>query len=388
MDWKKEYRPLLYIVGVFLALFFLPIESIRLQGAIVEAFALAKWYAREHVILCLVPAFFIAGAITVFVSQNSVMKYLGPAANKVVAYGVASTSGTILAVCSCTVLPLFAGIYRMGAGLGPAAAFLYSGPAINILAIILTARILGPELGIARAVGAIVFAVVIGLLMHFIFRKEEKAKVQAAADLPDAGGRPLYQTVIFIGLQVGILIFATWSSPEGAAGLWGAVYAVKWSIVTLFTAGLSIVLIRYYSMSWWKVTLAFAPAAAIMVLAPFASSAGGVFPGIVQSPLFPMLVFWPGRPKNNPAASTPINSRGMICLVRVHVDSSQYLLSLPPPARAPDIPATPAEKTSIGNRGDWTIPWKTPPAEDANGARTMIAAAGAKARVTFHQLME
>jgi hypothetical protein len=294
MDWKKEYRPLIYIVGVFLALFFLPIESVRLQGAIVEAFALAKWYAREHVILCLVPAFFIAGAIIVFVSQNSVMKYLGPAANKVVAYGVASTSGTILAVCSCTVLPLFAGIYRMGAGLGPAAAFLYSGPAINILAIILTARILGPELGIARAVGAIVFAVVIGLLMHFIFRKEEKAKVQAAADLPDAGGRPLYQTVIFIGLQVGILIFATWSSPEGAAGLWGAVYAVKWSVVTLFTAGLSIVLIRYYSMSWWKVTLAFAPAAAIMVLAPFASSAGGVFQGIVQSPLFPMLVFSAG----------------------------------------------------------------------------------------------
>jgi len=291
MDWKKEYRPLLYIVGVFLALFFLPIESVRLQGAIVEAFALAKWYAREHVILCLIPAFFIAGAITVFVSQNAVMKYLGPTANKVVAYGVASTSGTILAVCSCTVLPLFAGIYRMGAGLGPAAAFLYSGPAINILAIILTARILGPELGIARAVGAIVFAVVIGLLMHFIFRKEEKAKVQAAADLPDAGGRPLYQTVIFIGLQVGILIFATWSSPEGAAGLWGAVYAVKWPMVALFTTGLGIVLIRYYSMSWWKMTLAFAPAATIMVLAPFASSTGGVFQGIVQSPLFPMLVF-------------------------------------------------------------------------------------------------
>lgn len=291
MDWKKEYRPFIYIAGAFLVLFFLPIESIRLQGAIVEAFALAKWYAREHVILCLVPAFFIAGAITVFVSQNSVMKYLGPAANKVLAYGVASTSGTILAVCSCTVLPLFAGIYRMGAGLGPAAAFLYSGPAINILAIILTARILGPELGIARAVGAIVFAVVIGLLMHLFFRREEKVKVQAATDLPDAGGRPLYQTVVFIGLQVGILIFATWASPEGVTGLWAAIYGVKWPFVMLFTAGLGIVLIRYYSINWWKVALAFAPAAGIMALAPIASSAGGAMQGVVQSPLFPLLVF-------------------------------------------------------------------------------------------------
>ena len=146
MNFKTEYKPLFYILGSFVLLFFLPIESLRFQGALLEAFALAKWYAREHVILCLVPAFFIAGAVTVFVSQNSVMKHLGPAANKFLAYGVASVSGSILAVCSCTILPLFAGIYRMGAGLGPATAFLYSGPAINILAIILTARILGPEL--------------------------------------------------------------------------------------------------------------------------------------------------------------------------------------------------------------------------------------------------
>lgn len=291
MNLKSEYRPLIYILGTFLALFFLPIESVRMQGAIVEAFALAKWYAREHVILCLVPAFFIAGAITVFVSQNSVMKYLGPAANKVIAYGVASVSGTILAVCSCTILPLFAGIYRMGAGLGPATAFLYSGPAINILAIILTARILGPELGIARAVGAVVFAVVIGLLMHFFFRKEEKTRVQAATDLPDEGERPLYQTVIFIGLQVGILIFATWARPEGATGLWATIYTLKWPLVTLFTAGLLVVLIRFYSLNWWKVALAFAPAAALMVLASVASSAGGAIHGILQSSLFPLLVF-------------------------------------------------------------------------------------------------
>ncbi|MDT8367288.1 MAG: permease [bacterium] len=293
MEWKKEYKPLLYIVGSFLLLFFLPIESIRLQGAIVESFALAKWYAREHVILCLVPAFFIAGAITVFVSQNSVMKYLGPAANKILAYGVAATSGTILAVCSCTVLPLFAGIYRMGAGLGPAAAFLYSGPAINILAIILTARILGPGLGIARAVGAIVFAVVIGLLMHFIFRKEEEEKTAAAGLSPDEG-RPLWQTVIFIGLQVAILIFATWGRPDGATGLWAAIYNVKWPLVSLFTAGLGIVLVRFYSMSWWKIAVAFAPAAVLMIMVPVASSVGGAIQGVVQSPLFPMLVFTMG----------------------------------------------------------------------------------------------
>ena len=293
MDWKKEYRPLIYVLGTFLVLFFLPIESIRLQGAIVEAFALAKWYAREHVILCLVPAFFIAGAITVFVSQNSVMKYLGPSANKVLAYGVASTSGTILAVCSCTILPLFAGIYRMGAGLGPAAAFLYSGPAINILAIILTARILGPELGIARAVGAIVFAVVIGLLMHLIFREEEQGKA-AAAGLNAEEGRPLWQTVLFIGLQVAILIFATWGRPEGTTGLWAAIYIVKWPLVTVFTVSLGVVLTRFYSLDWWKLTAAFAPAAALMILVPISSSSGGTMQNFTQSAFFPMLVFSAG----------------------------------------------------------------------------------------------
>jgi uncharacterized protein len=134
----------------------------RFDRSIYESLALTKWYAQEHVLLCLIPAFFIAGAIAVFVSQNAVMKYLGPTAPKPLAYGVASVSGTILAVCSCTILPLFAGIWRMGAGLGPATAFLYSGPAINVLAIVLTAAVLGPSLGIARAVGAIAFSIVIG----------------------------------------------------------------------------------------------------------------------------------------------------------------------------------------------------------------------------------
>ena len=189
MTWKHEWKPLVAIVSVFIALYYLPVDwlqqSERVGNALWEALHLAKWYAQEHVLLCLVPAFFIAGAVGVFVSQAAVMKYLGPKANKLLAYGVASVSGSILAVCSCTILPLFAGIYRMGTGLGPASAFLYSGPAINILAIVLTAAVLGPEMGIARAVGAVSFSVVIGLLMHLFFRKEELEKMAAASAMPE-----------------------------------------------------------------------------------------------------------------------------------------------------------------------------------------------------------
>lgn len=195
MEWKKEWKSLAVILAVFLAVFYLPVGLPRFNMAVMEALHLAKWYAQEHVLLCLIPAFFIAGAIAVFVSQASVMKYLGAGAPKALAYGVASVSGTILAVCSCTVLPLFAGIYRMGAGLGPATAFLYSGPAINILAIILTARILGLTLGIARAMRAIGFSVIIGLLMHFIFRKEELEKVKAQARLPGHRLRQMHQAL-------------------------------------------------------------------------------------------------------------------------------------------------------------------------------------------------
>lgn len=169
IDWKTIWLPMMLIMGAFLVAFYLPMESKRFTNAVLESLVLVKWYAREHVLLCLVPAFFIAGAISCFVSQAAVMRYLGPTANKVLAYGVSSVSGSIVAVCSCTVLPLFAGIRKRGAGLGPAIAFLYSGPAINILAIVLTARILGLPLGAARAVGAVLFSVVIGLLMHFFF---------------------------------------------------------------------------------------------------------------------------------------------------------------------------------------------------------------------------
>src|SRR5512137_960348 len=231
MDWQKEWKPLAVIVAVFLGSFYLPVGIPRFDQAILEALQLVKWYAREHVLLCLVPAFFIAGAIGVFVSQASVMKYLGPKANKVLAYGVASVSGTILAVCSCTVLPLFSGIYRMGAGIGPATAFLYSGPAINVLAIAFTARILGLEMGIARTVGAVTFSVVIGLLMHLIFRKEERAKAAAWADMPEPEvKRPLWQNGVFFFSMVAILVFANWGRPDVATVAWHAIWSVKWAI--------------------------------------------------------------------------------------------------------------------------------------------------------------
>jgi len=219
MDWKKEWKPLAGIIVVFLVFFYLPVNGDRFTGGVMEAFHLAKWYAREHVLLCLVPAFFIAGAIGVFISQNSVMKYLGAKANKVLAYGVASVSGSILAVCSCTVLPLFAGIWRMGAGLGPATAFLYSGPAINVLAIILTARILGMELGIARAVGAVSFSVILGLIMHLIYRKEEHAKAGGQLGMPEPEvSRPLWKNAVFFFVMVGVLVFANWGFASTLPG--------------------------------------------------------------------------------------------------------------------------------------------------------------------------
>jgi len=215
IEWKQEWKKLLWITAVFLVFFWLPVGWERFSGGIMEALHLAKWYAREHVLLCLVPAFFIAGAIGVFVSQASVMKYLGAKANKVLAYGVASVSGSILAVCSCTVLPLFAGIWRMGAGLGPATAFLYSGPAINVLAVILTARILGLELGIARAVGAIGFSVIIGLAMHFIYRKGELEKANGQLGMPEPEVlRPLAHNALFFFVMLAVLVFANWGAPN------------------------------------------------------------------------------------------------------------------------------------------------------------------------------
>lgn len=275
IGWKQEWKPFAVIVAVFLVLFFLPLGWERFDSAVMEALHLAKWYAREHVLLCLIPAFFIAGAIAVFVSQASVMKYLGANAPKALAYGVASVSGTILAVCSCTVLPLFAGIYRMGAGLGPATAFLYSGPAINVLAIVLTARVLGLELGIARAVGAIAFSVIIGLAMHLIFRKEELEKAKAAAALPEAEtDRPLWQNAVYFGSMVAVLVFANWGAPDTPAGFWQAVYANKWLLTGASAVVLAVALVLWFGVRWWKV----ASVAAVVIPASFLVPGGPLVP--------------------------------------------------------------------------------------------------------------
>ncbi|MDY0002914.1 MAG: permease [Polyangia bacterium] len=245
----KEWHKLLIILAVFLGAFFLPVGSERFMGAVEESLGLVRWYAREHVLLCLVPAFFIAGAISVFVSQGAVMRYLGPRAPKILSYPVAAVSGTILAVCSCTVLPLFASIHKRGAGLGPATAFLYSGPAINVLAIILTARVLGAELGIARAVGAVLFAVLIGLLMHLLFRQEEEERAKDAPMLlpPEDGERTLLQNGLYFLAMVGILVFANWGKPAaGDAGVWSAIFSAKWVVTGLFGAALAYFLWRWF----------------------------------------------------------------------------------------------------------------------------------------------
>jgi uncharacterized membrane protein YraQ (UPF0718 family) len=269
LDLKKKWKKPALILGVFLACFYLPIGKVRFDNAVLDSLRLLKWYAREHVILCLVPAFFIAGAIAVFVSQNSLIKYFGAKANKALSYGVASVSGTILAVCSCTVLPLFAGIYRMGAGLGPAATFLYSGPAINILAIALTARVLGLKIGIARAVGAIVFSIIIGLLMHFFFRKEEQEKAVQQAAMPEQDARrPLWQTAVYFFTMVAILVFANWARPVSDNGVWRAVYSAKWIITSFFSLALAVILVLWFEMKWWKMLFAVLPAAILALLFP------------------------------------------------------------------------------------------------------------------------
>jgi len=245
MDNKKKF---LYIALFFGFFYFLPVDSPRIGGAAIEALAMIHEYAREHVLLCLVPAFFIAGAICVFISQQSVMKYLGSKAKKIVAYSVASVSGSILAVCSCTVLPLFAGIYSRGAGLGPASAFLYSGPAINVLAIILTARVLGFELGVARAVGAVVFSIIIGISMAFIFRHEERERQDGfALTDEEVPSRPLWKTVCHMAGLVVFLVFANWAAPKVPGDIWGAVFSVKWYI-----AAAALVSVLFTSFFWFS----------------------------------------------------------------------------------------------------------------------------------------
>jgi uncharacterized membrane protein YraQ (UPF0718 family) len=246
----KERTKLIWIVLLFLASYHVPWNHPTIRQAGLEAFMMLQEYAREHVLTCLIPAFFIAGAISVFVSQASVLKYFGAQAKKVLSYSVASVSGTILAVCSCTVLPLFAGIYTRGAGIGPATAFLYSGPAINVLAITLTAKILGWQLGLARAVGAVLFAVITGLLMALIFRKDDAARTQGQIYVPEAGAteRTLAQDTLYIGTMVLILVFAAFARPApGSTGLWPAIYAVKWYITLALLIVLGFMLKNWFT---------------------------------------------------------------------------------------------------------------------------------------------
>jgi len=243
----KNWTKLILFVAVFLVLYFVPLQGARIKEAILEAIMMLQEYAREHVLFCLIPAFFIAGGISIFITKEAVIKYFGPKAKKVVAYGVASVSGTILAVCSCTVLPMFAGIYTRGAGIGPATAFLYAGPAINILAIILTARILGFELGIARAVGAVVFSVIIGVLMAAIYKDKKKDSDDFnLSDETQAKTRSLVQNGIYFFILILILIFAAWAKPKDPVGLWNTIYGIKWYITAVMLITLFVMLFKWF----------------------------------------------------------------------------------------------------------------------------------------------
>jgi uncharacterized membrane protein YraQ (UPF0718 family) len=244
---KDKIKLIIFII-VFLILYFIPFHGARITGAVLEAIFMVQEYAREHVLFCLIPAFFIAGAISIFISKEAVIKYFGAKANKILAYGIASVSGSILAVCSCTVLPMFAGIYTRGAGIGPATAFLYAGPAINVLAILLTARVLGFELGIARAVGAIAFSIIIGLCMSFFFPKKINSKEElAVGDTETQKTRNLWQNGLYFIVLIFILIFAAWAKPAEPVGLWHAIYNIHWYLV-----GGALIILVIILTGWFK----------------------------------------------------------------------------------------------------------------------------------------
>ena len=260
----KERTKLLIIAAGFLAAYYIPWDHEVIRRSGLEAFMMLQEYARQHVLTCLIPAFFIAGAIAVFVSQASVLKYFGAQANKFLSYSVASVSGTVLAVCSCTVLPLFAGIYMRGAGIGPATAFLYSGPAINVLAIVLTAKVLGWELGLARAVGAVVFSIITGLLMAFIFRKDDANRTAGQIYLPDEDGkeRKLWQDALYMLTMVLILVFAAFAKPAADdAGAWKVIFAAKWYVTGALLIILGVMLKTWFVKdeltSWVQATWGF-----------------------------------------------------------------------------------------------------------------------------------
>ena len=287
MELKKEIKILLWIIAVFIFVFFMPVESARFNTAIAATFDLVKWYAREHVILCLLPAFFIAGVISVFVSQGSVIKYFGANAKKWLAYSVAAVSGTILAVCSCTILPLFSTIHKRGAGLGPAIAFLYSGPAINILAIILTARILGSEMGIARVIGAVSFSIIIGLMMSLIYRKEEKLKREEQMNIvPAPDKRPMWKTMTHFFILVLILVFANWGAPSSGetTGAWYLIWSYKWYITGFFSLLLALSFVIILRIKWQWVLAAVLVTVISVLLSDF------LIESVKLRPLVPMIV--------------------------------------------------------------------------------------------------
>ncbi|GAB6887148.1 permease [Desulfothermus okinawensis JCM 13304] len=244
----KERYKLGILVAIFLIAYFTPWESEIIRRSGLEAFLMLQEYARQHVLTCLIPAFFIAGAIAVFVSQASVLKYFGPQANRILSYCVASVSGTILAVCSCTVLPLFAGIYTRGAGIGPATAFLYSGPAINVLAIVFTARVLGWKLGLARAIGAILFAFIVGILMEIIFKKDEQKRLGGQIYLPqEHKTRPLWQETVYMITMILILLSATIAKPKTQSPIWTTLYEIKWYLTGFFLISLFLMLKMWFA---------------------------------------------------------------------------------------------------------------------------------------------
>jgi len=281
MNERKEWRIFLIMAAVFLVFYFLPIGKSGFQNSVIEALSLAKMYAREHVVFCLIPAFFIAGAISVFISKGAIMKYLGAGAKKTVAYPIASVSGSVLAVCSCTVLPLFAGIHKRGAGIGPATAFLYSGPAINVLAVILTARVLGVEMGIARALGAVVFSVVIGLIMQVIFKSSSKDEsLDQNLIESEKSPRPLWQTAVYFGLMMMILIFSNWGRPEQNQGIWHLVYSGKWVITSIAAVFFGLVLVFWYHYDARKIFIVMG-ATAVLAL-------------VFQNPMIPFIAAFAG----------------------------------------------------------------------------------------------
>jgi len=202
---RKDFYILFWIVLVFGILYFVPFNSDWFRTSILSAFDLLHDYAKKHVLTCLVPALFIAGAISVFIKKDAILKYLGYKSKKIVSYSIASVSGAILAVCSCTILPLFAGIRKRGAGLGPAITFLFAGPAINIAAIFLTMSVLGYKIGLARAIAAISLSVIVGLTMALIFREKSE---QGGLVMQESKETQMSKKLLFLffGLMIGILI--------------------------------------------------------------------------------------------------------------------------------------------------------------------------------------